>query len=168
MQQMWAPWRMAYIQSEKPSGCVLCQKTRETQDRRNFILHRGAHSFTILNLYPYNSGHLMVSPYQHADVPELLPDAVWNDLMAGVRAAIGVLKKAYRPDGINVGLNLGKAAGAGIDDHLHFHVLPRWGGDTNFMTVVSEVRVIPAGLDATYRLLKPFFRVRKRPVRHGP
>ncbi len=149
---------MAYIKAEKPSGCILCQKPGEKKDRRNLILNRGAHSFTMMNLYPYNNGHLMVSPYQHENAPESLPEEVWADLMAGVRVAIRVLKKACNPDGMNVGLNLGRAAGAGIDDHLHFHVVPRWSGDTNFMTTVSEVRVIPERLEETYRLLKPLFR----------
>jgi ATP adenylyltransferase len=149
---------MTYIKGEKPSGCILCQKSREKKDRRNLVLSRSTHSFTLMNLYPYNNGHLMISPYQHADSPELLSDETWSDLTAGVRTAVRVLKKACNPDGLNVGLNLGKAAGAGIDDHLHFHVVPRWGGDTNFMTVVSEVRVIPERLEETYRLLKPLFR----------
>lgn len=138
-------------------GCILCDKPKEDRDEENLILHRGEHGFVMMNLYPYNSGHLMVCPYAHVDHLEDLPDAVTANLMHLLKDALIALKQAFRPEGSNVGLNLGKAAGAGIDDHLHFHIVPRWTGDTNFMTVVSESRVIPEDIGETYRLLKPHF-----------
>ncbi len=162
MKQIWAPWRMDYIKGPKPAGCVLCEKHKTKRDQASLVLARGVHAFVMLNLYPYSNGHLMISPYAHADALEALPDAVMGDLVAWVRTSVVILKRAYKPEGINIGLNLGRAAGAGIDDHLHFHVVPRWGGDTNFMSVVAGTRVIPEGLDATYRLLKPYFSRRGR------
>jgi ATP adenylyltransferase len=161
MNQMWAPWRIDYIKGPKPEGCILCDKVAAKKDRAHLILKRGEHGFTLLNLYPYSNGHLMVAPYAHGNALEALPDGVVGKLMEMVEESIVILKKAYKPEGINVGLNLGRAAGAGIDDHLHFHIVPRWVGDTNFMSVVSGVRVIPESLDNTFRLLKPHYRKRK-------
>ena len=158
LKQIWAPWRMGYIGGPKASGCILCDKPKAKRDRTNHILKRGVHGFVMLNLYPYSNGHLMVSPYAHGSELESLPADVLGHLMDLVRESIVVLKKVYKPEGINVGLNLGRAAGAGIADHLHFHIVPRWVGDTNFMSVVGGVRVIPEGVDATFRLLKPHFR----------
>lgn len=149
---------MPYIKGEKPAGCILCEKPREKQDRRNLILARGKHAFVLMNLYPYNNGHLMVTPYQHAGTLEELPEKVTAELMRMMKRSLGVLRETYRPDGINVGLNLGKAAGAGIEEHLHFHIVPRWTGDTNFMTAVSEIRVIPEDLMESYRQLKRHFK----------
>ena len=143
-------------------GCILCDKPKEKRDKANHILHHGTHGFVMMNLYPYNNGHLMVSPYAHVDTLEALPNAVLVDLMRMIKLSLAALRQAFSPEGVNIGLNLGKAAGAGIDDHLHFHVVPRWTGDTNFMTVVSESRVIPEDIDATYRLLKPYFAVDAR------
>lgn len=157
MKRIWAPGRIEYIRGEKPLGCILCLKPNDDRDAENLILHRGEHGFVIMNLYPYNSGHVMVCPYAHIDNLEGLPDAVSANLMALLKNTLTALKRAFRPEGNNVGLNMGKAAGAGIDDHLHFHIVPRWTGDTNFMTVVSESRVIPEDIHETYRLLKPYF-----------
>lgn len=158
MKQLWAPWRIGYIRGEKPLGCILCDKAKEDRDTENLILYRGEHGFVIMNLYPYNSGHLMVCPYEHVNTLEDLSDTVTNNLMQLLKQGLAALRESFQPEGHNVGLNLGKAAGAGIDDHVHFHLVPRWGGDTNFMTVVSGNRVIPEDIHETYRLLKPRFR----------
>ena len=154
---VWAPWRMTYILAEKPTGCVFCERLRESDDAKNLILWRARTAFVMMNLYPYNNGHLMVVPHAHvASLTELDPSQ---------RAELGeltmcceqVLRQAMRPDGLNIGLNLGSAAGAGIAEHLHVHIVPRWEGDTNFMTVVGEIRVIPQHIDQTYTLLVPYF-----------
>ncbi|MFQ5580471.1 MAG: HIT domain-containing protein [Nitrospiria bacterium] len=158
MKRLWAPWRITYIRGEKPLGCILCDKPTQKKDKANLILLKGRHGFVMMNLYPYSNGHLMVSPYKHADTLEDLSNEVLKDLMQMVKQSLAALRKAFQPEGVNVGLNLGKAAGAGIDDHLHFHVVPRWEGDTNFMTVLSESRVIPEELAETYRHLKPYFK----------
>jgi len=154
---VWAPWRMTYILSEKPIGCIFCEKPGAQDDAKHLILWRGRTAFVIMNLYPYNNGHLMVVPYVHA--------ASLTELEPAQRAELGeltmhceqVLRQAMRPDGFNIGLNLGSAAGAGIAEHLHVHVVPRWDGDTNYMTVVGEIRVIPQHLDHTYAMLQPYF-----------
>jgi len=148
---------MDYIRGEKPMGCILCDKPKAKDDVPNHILYRGAEGFVMMNLYPYNNGHLMVSPYAHVDTLEDLSDSASANLMKMIQASLAALRKAFGPEGANIGLNQGKAAGAGIDDHLHFHVVPRWVGDTNFMTVVSDHRVIPEDINETYRLLKPHF-----------
>lgn len=158
MKRLWAPWRIDYIRGEKPVGCILCDKPKEDRDKENLILQRGKHGFVMMNLYPYNSGHLMICPYKHVDTLENLSDEITDNLMQILKGSLTALRKTFNPEGSNVGLNLGKAAGAGIDDHVHFHIVPRWVGDTNFMTVVSESRVIPEDIDETYRLLKPHFK----------
>jgi ATP adenylyltransferase len=158
VKQLWAPWRMPFILGEKYTGCILCEKPKESRDKQNLILHRGEHGFVMLNLYPYNNGHLMISPYQHASAFSELSGRIRNNLMALVAKSEAVLRKSSHPEGINFGSNLGKAAGAGIADHLHFHLVPRWGGDTNFMTVAADVRVIPENIQKTYSRLKPYFK----------
>jgi len=163
MDHLWATSRIDYIKGEKPAGCILCDKPKEQSDqteadRDNLILKRNAHAFVMMNLYPYNNGHLMVSPYLHTAAIETLAADVAADLMATVQISIAALKKAMKPDGINVGLNLGKTAGAAIEHHLHIHIVPRWEGDTNFMTVASQTRVIPQDVRETYLQLKPFFK----------
>jgi len=157
MKRLWAPWRINYILGEKPLGCILCDKPKEKSDAENLILKYGKHGFVMMNLYPYNNGHLMVCPYEHVNTLEALPDEVLGGLMLMIKGTLAALRLAFSPEGANVGLNLGKAGGAGIDDHVHFHVVPRWEGDTNFMTVVGEHRVIPQDIDETYKLLKPHF-----------
>jgi ATP adenylyltransferase len=149
---------MAYIKGEKLPGCILCDKPKEKKDLSNLILKRGKHGFVMMNLYPYNNGHLMICPYEHVSTLEALSDEVSTNLMQLTKKSLSVLRKTFHPEGFNVGLNIGKSAGAGIEDHLHFHVVPRWGGDTNFMTSVSEIRVIPENLEETYKQLKPHFR----------
>ncbi len=158
MNFLWAPWRMQYIEAEKTSGCIFCDKPKESRDGDNFILHRGEHAFVMMNLYPYNTGHLMIIPYRHAETLDALPDAVLIDLIHHTKGAIQVLREVFAPGGFNVGLNLGKAAGAGIEEHLHFHIVPRWNGDTNFMPVFAETKVIPQDLRTTYERLLPLFR----------
>lgn len=157
MRQLWAPWRMEYIESDKSGPCILCTKPSETADRENFILERTKHSFVMMNVYPYSNGHLMVSPYAHADRLSALDEAAALDLTVTLGRTLERLRTALSPEGFNVGLNLGKAAGAGIDTHLHFHIVPRWSGDTNYMTLFAEVRVIPEHLQATYDRLRSHF-----------
>lgn len=150
MKRIWAPWRVEYIRSEKPKECILCQKPGEDRDGENYILFRGELNFVILNLYPYNPGHLMVATYRHLSDLELLTDEELLEHSNLVRKCTRTLTEEYKPEGFNIGMNLGKVAGAGIDDHIHTHIVPRWNGDTNFMTVVSDTRVIPHALAATY------------------
>lgn len=158
MKQLWAPWRIDYIKSAKPPGCILCDKPNQKKDPANLILERGKYCFIMMNLYPYNNGHLMVSPYLHTCDLEDLSDPAMKEMMRMTKKSVAALRKAFKSEGFNIGLNLGKSAGAGIDDHLHFHVVPRWTGDTNFMTVVAETRVIPEDLGATFRQLKKEFK----------
>ena len=156
---LWAPWRMEFIKAPKRAGCIFCEfpAAPEADDRANLVVHRSAHAFTCLNRYPYNSGHLMVIPRAHvADLSALSP-AGWADLQDELRRAVEVVKAAYRPDGMNVGMNLARAAGAGIDDHLHWHVVPRWIGDNNFMPVLADQRVVVEALDAAWERLRAGF-----------
>jgi len=157
MKILWTPWRMEYISGPKPEGCFLCTKQREPQkkDRENYILHRGATCYVLLNLFPYANGHMMIAPYQHVASLEGLDDKSLHEMMALVRASVTALNKAFSPAGFNIGMNLGKIAGAGIADHLHIHVVPRWQGDVNFMSVLAETRLIPEALDVTYDKLLP-------------
>lgn len=154
---MWTPWRMAYIMGKKPAGCLLCSKWQRPaqDDRENYILYRGEHCYIMLNLYPYTNGHLMVAPYVHEACIERLDDETLHQLMAFTRAGTAALRKAMSPDGFNMGINEGKVAGAGVADHIHMHVVPRWEGDTNFLSVLAEVRLVPETLDATYERLLP-------------
>ena len=157
MEQIWAPWRIGYIQKEKPEGCTLCEKPRQNNDTVNYILYRGEKNFVILNSYPYNPGHLMVAPYRHVANLEELTDAERNEHFEMVSRSIKLLKRVFNPGGFNVGINIGKVAGTGIDDHVHTHIVPRWQGDTNFMPVLSDVRVVPEALAETYKKLKGKF-----------
>jgi ATP adenylyltransferase len=157
MEQIWAPWRVQYIRMEKPSGCVLCEKPAQNSDAQNYILYRGSKNFVIMNSYPYNPGHLMVAPYRHVASLDELADSELCEHFEIVRRSVSILREVFRPQGFNVGMNLGKTAGAGIDEHIHTHIVPRWQGDTNFMPVVSGARVIPAALAETYRKLKGRF-----------
>ncbi|RMF61643.1 MAG: HIT domain-containing protein [Calditrichaeota bacterium] len=151
---LWAPWRMEYILSEKEKECIFCSKTREDDDRTNLILFRGEHNFVIMNKYPYNNGHLMVVPYRHISEFEELTEAEFSEMTRLIAKSINALKAALQPEGFNIGMNVGKIAGAGIDDHLHFHIVPRWAADTNFMPVVGHTKVISEGLWETWDKLK--------------
>jgi ATP adenylyltransferase len=150
---------MEYIRSVKPKDCIFCRfpAAPAREDRKNLVVHRGASSFVCLNRYPYTSGHVMVIPHAHAPDPGALPPQAWADLVAELRRTIAVVRSVYRPQGVNVGMNLGLPAGAGIDDHLHWHVVPRWVGDNNFMPVVSGVRVMVQALDEAWALLRAGF-----------
>ncbi len=153
MEQIWAPWRIQYIQMGKPEGCILCQKPRDTSDTPNYILYRGDKNFVIMNNYPYNPGHLMVAPYRHVATLEELNSEELHEHFEIVSRSVRVLRQAFNPHGFNIGINIGKAAGAGIEDHIHTHIVPRWPGDTNFMPIISDARVIPQALADTYEQL---------------
>jgi ATP adenylyltransferase len=155
-ERLWAPWRLAYVGAPKSDGCIFCDKPAR-DDRANYIVHRGESAFVILNAFPYNNGHLMVAPYAHVSELESLPPSCVNEMMSLCQEAIRALKQVMNPDGFNVGFNLGAAAGAGVKDHLHMHVVPRWKGDTNFMPVLADVRVIPQSLDESWELLSQAF-----------
>lgn len=158
-ERLWTPWRMEYIlDNSKSSGCVFCNKPKEDDDRANLILHKGKRSFVIMNRYPYNNGHLLITPYSHVgDISDLSPEEICEMTME-MQRSIGILKKVMNPNGFNIGMNLGKAAGSGIDDHIHLHIVPRWNGDTNFMPVLSDVRVMPEHLDDTYMKLLELYK----------
>jgi ATP adenylyltransferase len=158
--RLWAPWRLAFIEAPRPAGCIFCDfpaQDGEERDRENLIVHRSPRSFTILNRYPYNSGHVMVVPRAHVSNLDDLSPEEFADLHAELRRGARVVRAVYRPEGMNVGMNLGRIAGAGIADHLHYHVVPRWGGDTNFMPVLAETRVMIEHLDATWQKLRKGF-----------
>ncbi|MQY55755.1 MAG: HIT domain-containing protein [Dehalococcoidia bacterium] len=154
MEQLWAPWRMQYVTRPKETGCILCQKSKENKDETNFILHRSQNNFIILNAFPYNPGHLMIAPYRHIANLQDLSDAEITDHFNLVKKSLALLKEMLNPDGFNIGLNIGKVAGAGIEEHLHTHIVPRWQGDVNFMPVLSNTRVISEELAATYKKLR--------------
>jgi len=157
MERLWAPWRMSYIKmdgaSRSANGCIFCDKSSAQIDFENLVLHRGNHCFVLLNLYPYNNGHLMVAPYMHTATLNDLADAATLELMNLTKQAQDTLVRAFGPHGFNIGMNLGAVAGAGIADHLHMHIVPRWNGDTNFMPVVAQTKVMPDTLAGTYEKL---------------
>ncbi len=157
MDRLWAPWRLSYVTAAPTpaSECVFCDAVGGRRD--DLMLFRGQHCFVILNLYPYNNGHLMVVPNRHVSALEVLEPGEQAEMMSLARWSEMALNEAYRPHGINVGINLGRAAGAGIENHLHMHFVPRWSGDTNFMTAVGETRVLPEELPATVARLRPIF-----------
>ncbi len=154
---LWAPWRMAYIGGPRSDGCLLCDLPRENKDRESLILHRGPRTYVVMNRYPYNNGHLMIVPYRHcADLGEISSEDSL-ELMHESQRATRILRRLFGAEGFNVGMNLGRAAGAGIAEHVHVHVVPRWVGDTNFMPVLADTKVMPDYLEATYEKLVPFF-----------
>jgi ATP adenylyltransferase len=157
METLWAPWRMGYVTGEKeapgPTGCIFCDKPMAGDDAKQLIVARGRSCFVILNLYPYNNGHLMVVPYRHvSQLGELKPDEA-AELMQIAQCAEGVLRETMNAQGFNIGMNVGSVAGAGIASHLHLHIVPRWAGDTNFMPVVADAKVMPQSLSAVCELL---------------
>jgi ATP adenylyltransferase len=155
-ERLWAPWRLQYIRGEKSDECIFCTKPA-LDDESALIVRRGERCFVILNAFPYTSGHVMVAPYDHtADLAGLEQETA-SELMTLTQESINAIRRAYRPEGFNVGSNLGTVAGAGVADHLHFHVVPRWEGDTNFLSVIGEVRVLPESLEDTQRTLKDAF-----------
>lgn len=159
MERLWSPWRLEYVTGPKQKGCVFCfdAEGQDTAQQRDLVVFEGATAFVILNLYPYNNGHLMVVPYRHVPaLAQLTPDELQEVALLTQRSEVA-LQEAYQPHGLNVGVNLGKPAGAGIEDHLHVHLVPRWNGDTNFMTVVGSMRVLPEDLGASAARLRPIF-----------
>jgi ATP adenylyltransferase len=157
MEHIWAPWRMAYIESEKSGACILCAEPAAGDDDKNFILYRGDNNFVMLNLYPYNPYHLMVAPFRHVASIEDLSGEERHEHFDMVSRCVGVLKEEINPTGFNIGINMGAVAGAGISDHVHTHIVPRWQGDTNFVTVVSDIRIVPQALADSYNKLKGKF-----------
>ena len=154
MKTMWAPWRMEYILADKQDGCVFCDALSKNDD---LTLFKGNDTIVMMNKFPYINGHLLVAPVRHLSALAELSKYEMGELLATVERSVDILKRVMHPDGFNVGLNLGKVAGAGVEEHLHFHIVPRWFGDTNALTVFADVRVIPEHLQATYNNLKPHF-----------
>ncbi len=159
MSHLWTPWRMSYLRGEAsmPAGCLFCIAHQAGESAEIHIPYRGNLCYVILNRFPYNNGHLMVVPYVHEPMLENLDAATAGELIALTQLSLRVLRTAYNPQGFNIGLNIGEAAGAGVVGHLHMHVVPRWGGDTNYMTTVGDTRVIPERLEDTCALLRPLF-----------
>lgn len=156
-ENLWAPWRMAYINdlSAGPRACFLCEyREQSASDAQNHVLWRGARTLTLLNRYPYTNGHLLIAPLEHGGDLSSVPDDVMSELASRLRDMQRVLRACLNADGFNIGMNLGRCAGAGLPDHVHFHVVPRWNGDTNFMSVLGNSRIIPQSLDATYAAIR--------------
>ncbi len=157
MDVLWAPWRIEYILSEKEKYCIFCPGEDRSRDEERLILYIGEHSIVLMNKFPYNNGHLLVAPKRHiSDICEMNEEEI-REVFHMIQHSIRAIREVMKPDGFNVGLNLGKVAGAGIEEHLHFHIVPRWNGDTNFMTVLGEIRVIPEHIRQTYKKLLPYF-----------
>lgn len=160
MKRLWAPWRREYILGPKAKACIFCEALRMDAQEAG-LLSRGERCFVMLNKYPYTNGHLLISPCRHVSDLEDLDGEEATELMETVRQSVRRLKQAYGPDGLNLGMNIGKVAGAGVEAHLHFHLLPRWNGDNNFMAVLAETRVISESLADTWSTLSPFFHHRE-------
>jgi ATP adenylyltransferase len=156
-ERLWAPWRLDYIKGPKPDECIFCAAIEAHDDAERYVVARGERCFVMLNAYPYNNGHLMISPYEHVASIEELPDETLLELMRLTQRSLGALREAYSPEGFNLGINQGKIAGAGFDDHVHLHVVPRWGADTNFMPVIGSTRVLPQSLEDSYATLARLF-----------
>ena len=159
MDYLWTPWRYNYVtHADKAPGCVFCEVLQAGDDEKVHIVYRGRDCFIILNTFPYTSGHVMVVPYTHLDELQKLPAEVAQEMMALSQRMEGVLRELYRPDGVNLGMNIGKAAGAGVAGHIHMHVLPRWVADANFISVGGETRILPETLDVTWKRMREAFR----------
>ena len=166
---LWTPWRMPYLMRDKSAengGCIFCDMAKSKEQDVERILKRGKHCFVTLNLYPYNNGHLMVIPNRHTSRLDDLDSQTLTELMTLTQQAIRALEKAYKPQGFNIGINQGEAAGAGIAAHLHQHIVPRWAGDTNFMTIIGETRTIPEWIDDTYQHLSVIWKELERSEKH--
>ena len=176
-ERLWAPWRAGYVtgaasrsagkssggkDSGKAAACIFCALPAEKRDRANLIIRRARRTFVMLNKFPYNNGHLLVAPYAHVAQLDDLSGAALQELSEEVRDAARRLRETMKPDGLNIGINVGKTAGAGFADHIHYHIVPRWDGDTNFMTAVNSVRIISQGLEETRKALEPAFGTRRR------
>ncbi len=159
--RIWAPWRYTYLKGddkETQQGCIFCNKPREKDEKENLIIHRGESSFVMMNKYPYTNGHLLVAPYRHLDDLHKTTSGERMEMMALIEESIAALRRAMKPEAFNIGMNLGRTAGAGIEDHIHFHVVPRWNGDTNFMTAVGDTRVISMSLEEGWELITKNYR----------
>lgn len=160
MDKLWSPWRSKYIESFKPGNsnesdeCLFCRIIKEDKDKENFLLHRGKKCFIIMNLFPYNSGHLMIVPYPHAAELKELDEETSLDCMKMINLGCEILNDTIYPHGFNIGANIGRTAGAGIENHIHFHIVPRWSGDTNFMPVLNDIKVVSEAMEDTYSKLK--------------
>ena len=159
MKQMWSPWRSSYVETLKHTDkkCVFCEIDKLNQDEKTFVIARQEFNYVVLNIFPYNNGHLLVVPYEHVDDTTILSEDVLNEAMRLIQYSIKALRNVFSADGFNVGMNLGSAAGAGIAEHIHFHIVPRWKGDTNFMPVLSGNKVISQDLKTTFDKIKPEF-----------
>lgn len=157
MKRIWAPWRIQYIKGPKDKGCFFCDYPKESDDQKHLIVHRGKKSFVLMNYYPYNNGHLLIAPYKHAGEFDQLDDDTKLEMFNYINSCIKALKEKFNAEGFNVGINIGQVAGAGIKDHIHIHVVPRWNGDTNFMPVAGHAKVISQGLEDAWKSLKQYF-----------
>ena len=157
MKKLWAPWRIEYIRSPKEDGCIFCDKPAGDNDRKDLILYRGEKAFILMNLYPYNNAHLMIAPYIHVDNTEELDVDTYKEIMVLADQSMAILKETMDAQGFNFGANIGAVSGAGIEEHIHFHIVPRWAGDTNFMPVLGHTKVEVQGLQECYDLLRPHF-----------
>jgi len=157
MNHIWSPWRMEYIESNKAEGCIFCSAQEKEDSAENLIAFRGEHAYIILNRYPYTSGHLMVVPLAHKANLEELDPPTRAEMMELTTRCITVLRKVYNPQAFNIGANIGESAGAGVKEHVHMHIVPRWQGDTNFISILGETRVLPESLERTYQRLKRGF-----------
>jgi len=159
MDSLWAPWRMEYIKRDKadPQGCIFCDKFHSTDDRRDLVLYRLEHSFVLMNLYPYNNGHLLIAPLRHLSDYTELTDEESAEMDALTRMSVVILRDLLKPQGFNIGMNIGEVGGAGIADHLHRHIVPRWAGDTNFMPIVGHTKVMVEGLSESWEALRRAF-----------
>ncbi len=168
MKVLWAPWRFTYIkqlgEKEEDETCVLCKiiREKEEKDKENYVLYRGKYSYIVLNIYPYNTGHLMIVPYKHVPSITDLNDRELQEIFKLIKNSLNALKDAYNPDGFNIGANIGRDAGAGIHEHFHIHIVPRWRGDTNYMPIISDTKVISQALDDSYTLLQRALKKRLR------
>jgi ATP adenylyltransferase len=160
MQHLWAPWRSTYINNKEDHRvrCIFCEAAASSRDEESLIVHRGRFNFVILNRYPYTSGHVMIAPYQHAARLQQVANETVEEMMRLARTSERLIEGIYKPQGLNIGMNLGEAAGAGIEQHIHFHVLPRWMGDANFMTSIGDTRVLPEVLEVTFAKLSEAFK----------
>lgn len=154
---LWAPWRSGYILEKKEKGCIFCNRIKRNQDKKDYIVYRGETCFVILNRFPYNSGHALVVPNRHNAQLERMTERESEEFFALIRLTVKAMKKAFRPQSFNIGMNVGRGSGAGVPAHLHMHIVPRWNGDTSFMPVIGDTKVVSFGLDLTYKMLKEGF-----------
>jgi ATP adenylyltransferase len=167
MKHLWSPWRLDYLTAPKAEGCIFCHAAESQDDRENLVLLRGERAFMILNRFPYNNGHYMVVPYAHVPSLEDLDTPALTEMMLLLNRGLAALRQMMQPDGFNIGANLGHAAGAGIDEHVHLHAVPRWSGDTNFMPIIGDMRVVPETWLQTYDRLKAAIEAQAGPERRG-